>query len=104
VQGQLGRYLACRQPAGGRSVNRFTLERLRKNPSLGYTHQAPLSSSEKLAWVSIETREDHLSQDAGPERLSKKELPSEPRLGEPNSAVQTLETVLHREQNEMPRV
>jgi len=37
--------------------NGLPLERFRKHPALN-THQTLLSSSEKLAWVSTETRED----------------------------------------------
>ncbi|MEW6392483.1 MAG: hypothetical protein AB1542_19010, partial [Pseudomonadota bacterium] len=42
----------------GDTVNRFSFEGLRKDPTL-HVHQTLLSSSEKLAWVSTETREDH---------------------------------------------
>ncbi|WP_395650905.1 hypothetical protein, partial [Brevundimonas sp.] len=48
----------------GDTINGLTLERFRKRPALN-THQTLLSSSEKLAWVSTETREDQSWNDHG---------------------------------------
>jgi hypothetical protein len=58
VQPQLGRDPARRQAAGGDPINRLALESLREYPALTTFHPTLLSSSEKLAWVSTETRED----------------------------------------------
>ena len=51
-------------PLRGHPINRLPLERLRKYPALTTLHPTLLSSSEKLAWVSTETGEDHLEREA----------------------------------------
>jgi hypothetical protein len=58
LQPPLSGHRAGTQPAVGDPINGLPLERFRKHPALN-THQTRLSSSEKLAWVSTETREDH---------------------------------------------
>ena len=59
MQAQLSGHLPGGKAAAGDTVNRFSFERLRKDPTL-HAHQTLLSSSEKLAWVSTETREDQV--------------------------------------------
>ncbi len=59
MQPQLPGHRPGGQPAVGDPINSLTLERFRKHPALN-THQTLLSSSEKLAWVSTQTGEDHL--------------------------------------------
>ena len=55
---QLPDHLTNRQAARGHTINSLPLEGLRKHPART-THLTLLSSSEKLAWVSTKTREDH---------------------------------------------
>ena len=59
MQPQLSRHSSSRQAARGHTIDRLALEGLRKHPT-GNAHQTLLSSSEKLAWVSTKTREDHV--------------------------------------------
>lgn len=58
LQPQLGGDLPGREAAAGDPINSLVLERLRENPALTTFYPTLLSSSERLAWVSTETRED----------------------------------------------
>ncbi|MGQ3016563.1 hypothetical protein [Phenylobacterium sp.] len=58
METQLPGHLTNRQAARGHTINSLPLEGLRIHPART-SHLSLLSSSDKLAWVSTKTREDH---------------------------------------------